>query len=221
MITVVSANFHTQQFVEPFERSILKTTKRLKHILIATPINQPLQTQRAEIIFSTAKPGRGSMNHGTALNQIIPLVKTEYLLLMDIDCFLFHQDWDDLLIPLLDEYALIGARSFRTDTVTKTKMLHANFIFGKTKDFQNNIDYRPNEARKIDTAGNLTISLKDKKIYHVDYNRPTKAFIDIPRCAEYRINDQPIWYHFGRGAVRARDTYATKWIRYAKEILKY
>lgn len=220
MITVLSSNFKTEPFVVPFEQSVICNTKNLSRIIIAT--QEPIETQMAETPIFKIKVKQGSENHGTILNKIVPKVETEYTLLMDIDCFLYQKNWDEILIPMLDKYTLIGARAFREDSKTKTKMLHANFIFGKTKDFQG-IDFRPNFNQNIDTAGNLTLAHKNKNILHIDYTYSTVAFLGIPRCVEYKLkgSSDPIWYHFSRGGQRVDDPNVIKWNKCAKEVLGY
>lgn len=198
MLTIITSNYNTNDFLNPLEESIQKNTKMEFNLIIGTPQNQIISSKYGKIITHKINEAQGSKNHGLVLNQLIKEVKTKFCLIIDIDCFIILKDWDELLIPLLSKYRLIGAEAFRVDKITKTRLLHANFLLGYTDDFKN-INFCPDFSRNVDTAGFLSIQLKDQPILELKHMNPTLYFNSV-HCAEYQYDNKIIYYHYGRGA---------------------
>jgi len=217
-ITVVSSNFNTARFMQLLEKSLIKTAKDPFQFIVASRVSEKIQLENAKIINTNINATSGSAHHGSVLNKIVSLVESEYTLIIDADCFICKKYWDVELKGLMAKYRLIGARAFRTDKEFNTKMLHANFIFGKTEDLQNNIDYRPSFKDNIDTAGKLSVKLRRDPILHIEFREPTQIFKGI-KCAEYFFNKDPFWYHFGRGGNRKKSHFKQKWYNFAGQFL--
>lgn len=53
--------------------------------------------------------GHNSLNHGTAVNDSLKFIEHDYVVIVDADIAIVHQDWDDIIVRELNENDCFGA----------------------------------------------------------------------------------------------------------------
>lgn len=216
MITAVTANYKTTDFFYLLEKSLLKNTENLSKIVVGSHPKERIISKTSKVYYKEIDESQGSKNHGKMLNYLMKQIDSPYTLIIDTDCFVVKTGWDIFLRPLLDKYDLIGAQHFRTDKLTETPLLHASFLFGKTKNFKN-IDFQPDFERNMDTGGNASLVLEKK--LELEHKNPSKHFTNV-KCAEYVYANDVIYYHFGRGArLRGGQENKQRWVTECNQLL--
>jgi glycosyltransferase involved in cell wall biosynthesis len=172
----------------------------------------------------------GSMGHARALDRIMEFVKTRYTLIFDSDCIALKYGWiNDLIKELDDSTKAIGAKPFRA--FENIGMIHANCLLFETDlFFKLNLTFKPDQSNNIDTGGWISLGLVKAgyMLKYVDWLNiydefPRRYFYGI-RCAEYVLNNKPIWAHFGRGTSKGKSgcdyvNELQKWINISQKII--
>lgn len=231
--TVLTVNFNTSKFIKlslyalkklsyyPYEVIIIDNgseQKDYKKLLKICSKYTNVKVIRKETDL------RGSLAHGTALNELVKMVKTPFFSILDSDALWLAKHWDKILIEqFTDKIKVIGTQ-VPDNAYRKPKDFPLMFcILFETKTFLDlNIDFRPKDTQKgLDTgyemrekyfAANLegkNIEMKNTRTYK---KGPYRDFIS----AEYYLdNDYKNIFaaHFGRGSQKRDDRYNTsRWI---------
>jgi len=172
----------------------------------------------------------GSIGHSKALDQMMQHIDTDYTLIFDSDCIALRDFWlRDLLNELNAKVKAVGAKPFRT--VDNIGMIHANCLLFETNlFFKYDLTFRPIPEKNIDTGGLISIGLVKAgySLKYVDwlniYDKfPCRFFYGV-RCAEYVLDNKPIWSHFGRGTSKGKsacdyESELKKWFSISQKII--
>lgn len=149
---------------------------------------------------------RGSMAHGTALNQLIKMVDTPYFSVLDADATWLKKDWDEILIrKMSDRIKVIGTQGIRLEQQDFPIMFAILF---ETKAFKElNIDLRPTNINTgQDTGWEMREKYKKRGYQAINLEfRHTRIykkgpFKDILAAGEYYLDGIIFASHFGRGS---------------------
>lgn len=152
---------------------------------------------------------RGSMAHGTALNDLVKRIDTPYGVILDADCTFLIKNWDEILINQLDDrIRIIGTQA----SGNKPKDFPLMFaILFETETLEGlNIDFRPKDLTKFQDTGwelrekclkagfrGKIIEIKNTRVYK---NGPFRNLLGV---AEYYLDknyNNIFASHFGRGS---------------------
>lgn len=161
---------------------------------------------------------KGSLAHGTALNNLVRKVDTPYFCILDADCVWLKKDWDEILLARVnDRVKVIGTPA----PVGSPKPQDFPLVFGalfETKTFRAlNIDFKPKDmAHHLDTGYEtrekfLRHGFKGENLKMETTRRFKKGpFRDII-CVEYYFDGRPDIFgsHFGRGSSLGQAKYAS------------
>ncbi len=162
---------------------------------------------------------RGSIAHGTAINDLVKKINTKYGVILDADFTFLHKSWDAILINKISEkYPIIGTQAPYLFGSKKPKdfplmfgVLFDNNILKKQK-----IDFRPfeNSKNQLDTGYQLRESyLKNGYKGKLLLYKATRIFKEGPFysviCAEYYLKGYKNIFasHFGRGSSLGANKY--------------
>jgi len=166
---------------------------------------------------------RGSMAHGTTLNELVKKVDTPYFSILDADATWLAKGWDQTLIErFTDRVKVIGTQASRPKPQDFPLMF---CILFETKTFkQLGIDFRPQDIQALqDTGFELRekylaagyegglLELKNTRVYKAG---PFSSLVGI---AEYYLDgdfDKVFASHFGRGSSLGANKYVKGWRRF-------
>lgn len=239
-VTIAFVSFNTWTLTKLCLDSIFKFTTTPYNLIVADNGSRDGSREELKKIEETGrlmlieleqdKDEFGSIGHARALDRIMKFVTTNYTLIFDSDCIALRHDWvKDLLKELDNNTKAIGAKPFRV--VDDIGMIHSNCLLFETDLYNNlNLTFKPDHIRNIDTGGWISIgfvkagySLKYIDWLNADDQFPGRYFFGV-RCAEYVLNNKPIWAHFGRGTSKGKrscnyDEELKKWINKSTEII--
>lgn len=228
-ITVLIVNYNTAKFIATTLDCLSALTKNSYKVIIADNNSSKKDFDLLSKIVSKhsnvtcyRKEGfqlKGSMAHGTTLNELVAQVKTPYFSILDADATWLENHWDEKLIKELQgKTKLIGT----PPVGAKSKEFPLMFaILLETKTFQSlNIDFRP-------PKGNLTLDtgyeLQEKytragytgKCLTAKNTRTHKngPFAELVGVTEYynTTTKNIIAAHFGRGSSLGKAKYKKRW----------
>lgn len=150
---------------------------------------------------------RGSIAHGTALNDLVSKIDTPYGVILDADCTFLIKNWDEILINQLDDrIKIIGTQASGNKPKDFPLMLAVLF---ETETFKKlNIDFRPKDLTKFQDTG---WELREKYV-RAGYEgkiikmKSTRSYKEGPFrniiCGEYYLDGYNHIFasHFGRGS---------------------
>jgi len=228
IITICITHFNDTDF-------ILNTLYCLKHLtknqykVIVRDNNSKLKNyqklekgirQYENVFLYRAEEGfnlRGSMAHGTALNDLVKKIDTAYGAIFDGDCVFLIKNWDEILISKLNEKVkIIGTQA--SPGCPKPMDFPLMFaIFFETAVLKKiNIDFRPKDLSKAQDSG---WELREKYLKagfqgELLIAKNTRSYKDGPFAEllgvdEYYLADYPQIFacHFGRGATSGSAKY--------------
>lgn len=210
MISIVTVNYNTSDFIKLLLNNLQKLTLNPHQVIIADNwsktndyhrLKQFVQPYPNIQTYKSSFKLRGSLAHGAALNELISKVTTPYCLITDSDCAPIQKEWDQFLIKSLNftNSSLIGSAT--PEWSHKPKDFPAPFfLFFKTNDIKNLIiDFRP---QNIELDQDTGWQLREKLIaQQIPFQQlATKNDIAFVRSDLFYLADQPIAAHFGRGA---------------------
>lgn len=218
LITILTCNFNTSDFLINTLYSLKKLTKNKYKVIIRDNnskyedyfklFNYTKDFNNIELYRVEGFKIRGSLAHGMALNDLFLKVKTKYCVILDPDFTFLIKNWDDILINELDEKCpIIGTQGPRF------KYQDFPYIFGilfKSNIFKElEIDFRPKTSEKnpnTDTGYKLREKCLNSgyngKLLKIKDTRFHKSgpFHDI-NCQEFYLNGYKKIFasHFFRG----------------------
>lgn len=168
---------------------------------------------RAEKAFNL----RGSMAHGTALNDLASKIDTIYGVILDADCSFLIKNWDEILINRLnDKVKIIGTQAPSGSTKPMDFPLMFAILFETETLKKLQIDFRPKDILQDQDSGH---ELREKylnqgysgELLYVKNTRVYKKgpFGDLLGVGEYYLpgQDKIFACHFGRGATSGSAKY--------------
>ena len=191
------------------------------------------------IVKNVPKMSGGSNRHGEGLNKIFPLVSTARTAIVESDCIVLCDNWDDIDFP---KYKMVAAKKGELAGQPYYHVCFMIFSTGLLK-HDNLLDFR---AGQDNNRGNRTYKphedvgwrLRDKIRFDqvqlldfVDCKEGSGRFFDNRfQSDEFWLNGNPIVAHFGRGsnvggkAVRKGFAHPSEqlveWKEIAQEIIK-
>ncbi len=239
-VTICFVSFNTWALTRLCIDSIVKFTKSPYRLLIAD--NGSTDGSREELeklqhigqldllIFNQSPGDFGSRAHAITLDQMMKHVVTKYTLIFDSDCIALRNNWvEDLLREFDNMTKAIGAKPFRAHD--DIGMIHANCLCFETQLYHDlGLTFMPDIEKNIDTGGCISLGLVKAgyTLKYVDWLNmndifPGRYFYGV-RCAEYVLNNKPIWAHFGRGSSRGKagcdyETELKKWLSKSEGII--
>ena len=224
-ITVCIVHFNDAEFVLTSLYCLKKLTKNSYKVLILdngskiknyNKLKQGIKVYPNVFLRRKETDLRGSMAHGTALNELVSKVDTPFFAILDADCTFLKKDWDEILIGEMNERVkAVGTRA----PLPKPQDFPLMFaILLETETFKSlNIDFRPNDLSKNQDTG---CEMRDKYIkagfsgLNIE-KKNTREYQDGPFATilgvdEYYFKgDNDIFAsHFGRGATFGAAKYA-------------
>ena len=136
-LTVCSVVYNDAQvgLLDLMVRSVLKHTSPAPKFLLCDNGGNNLEPYRSLpnfTIVTGANPSyRGSLAHGSSLNQLLPLVTTPYTAIVETDCVVVDDSWSTLTPP----HTLLASSK-------APGLYHACLLVGETVSL-NGIDFRP------------------------------------------------------------------------------
>jgi hypothetical protein len=220
LITVCVVNHNSSEFIGILLYALEKLTSNQYKVIIRNNNSRKSDSDRLSSIVSQytnielyhrTTPFSGSLDHGTALNELANRIDTEYGVIVDADATFLMKGWDAVLIknmndrvPIYGTQADIGGGK-PEDFPLMFAMIFKTDIFKKLR-----IDFRPKELDKFQDTGwelrekYLSAGLRGGLLY--DFNtRVHKGgpFAEVV-CNEYYLSSDGkgpiVASHFGRGS---------------------
>jgi len=234
LITILTVNYKTSDFIELMLYSFAKLTKNSYKVIICDNYASDKEIENikevankykdVEVIYRKQTQA-GSIGHAEAMDLLVSKVDTPYFVTMDSDAVFLAKDWDELLINKLDvttkvigttlpptikgnkplDFPLVFAVLYETNTYKK---LNPSFMPGDTQ-----------QDKSKDTGWQIReLYLKNHYKGEVFGAKNTKFSKDTPfgelYCAVYYLDDILITSHFGRGSSGGVAKYNNKlWFR--------
>lgn len=107
MISIVTAHWHTPEFLKLLVASVRKFTVLPYEIVIVDNSNDAPFASEGDI---TVLVPPKSLPHGLALDYGIEKANGEYVLVMDSDAHILREGWDTELVEKLKDVQLVGAK---------------------------------------------------------------------------------------------------------------
>ncbi|MFA7301085.1 MAG: glycosyltransferase family A protein [Candidatus Shapirobacteria bacterium] len=228
-ISIFIVNFNTSDFIELSLYALSKLTVNSYKVKIIDNGSKPSDYQKLQQICSRYNnieiiknntTLRGSIAHGTALNELCQQIDTPYFSILDADALWLKKDWDKILINQLNEnIKVIGTQAPLGSIKPEDFPLMFAIIF-ETKTFNKlNIDFRPqNIALGQDTGFDIREKYQKAKIGgKIIEMKHTENYKSGPLnkviCAEYYLDKnylQIFASHFGRGSSTLPVKYMSK-----------
>jgi len=226
LITILIVNYNSASFVLNTLYCLKKITKNTYKVLIMDngseledfkKLNEGINKYSDVKLFRKENFNlRGSLAHGTSLNELVKKVDTSFFSILDADATWLRKNWDEILIKELNhKLKVIGTQA----SGNKPKDFPLMFaILFETKTFnQLNIDFRPEDTTKLLDTGH---DLKEKylsagytgKVIEMKSTRTYKHghFKKLIGVAEYYLNNDYnhiFASHFGRGSSLGKAKY--------------
>jgi glycosyltransferase involved in cell wall biosynthesis len=224
LITVISVNYNTSDFIAISLYGLSKLTKNKYKVIICDNGSRYLDKSKlkriaskysnVELVFRK-QSAKGSMGHGEALNLLIEKIDAPYGVILDADAIFLKRGWDDILINQLDDKTkIIGCPPVKNPIkpsdfplVYATPSVYATLF--DTETFKSlHIDMRP---KAIEKGQDTSWEMREKFLQQgyrcrVLEARNTREFKEGPfrdvLCAEYYLEGYNDIFacHFGRGA---------------------
>lgn len=231
LITIVTVNYKTFDFIDLMLYSFKKLTKNRYKILICDNYTNDKEIiklakvvqkyENVEVIFRK-QTKFGSIGHAEAMDILVSKVETPYFVTMDSDAIFLKKDWDELLINRLsDNIKVIGTTL--PPTLDNNKPLDFPLVFAvmyETKTYKElGPSFMPGDITK-DKSKDTGWEIREKYLQNafkgeVFCAKNTKFSLDTPYeslyCAVYYLDDSLIASHFGRGSSGGVAKYNTKW----------
>lgn len=224
--TILTVNFNSSEFVLNSLWCLERITKHPYKFIVADNGSELADYKKLEAGCKTFKNVtcyrkenftlRGSMAHGTTLNELVKMVDTPYFSILDADATWLAKDWDDIVIKHInDKVKVVGTQA----PATKPQDFPLMFcILFETEAFNSlNIDFRPKDIEQKQDTG---FELREKYL-NAGFEggliemRNTRQFQKGPfsslvGVAEYYLDgneDQIFASHFGRGSSLGANKY--------------
>ena len=225
LLTVVTVNYNTSDFIEMSLFALAKLTKNAYKVIICDNGSRYLDKRKLKKIASRSdnvelffrkQSTSGSMGHGEALNLLIEKIDTPYGVILDADATFLKNGWDDILLNQLGaKVKIIGCPPVKNPIwPTDFPSVYATLFDAET--FKSlkidmrplKIDMRPKDCEaRLDTAWEMQEKfLENGYMYKVLEARNTREykeglFRDLI-CAEYYLEgcNDVFACHFGRGS---------------------
>jgi hypothetical protein len=217
-ITLCIVHFNDADFVLNTLYCLKRLTKNKYKVIIRDNNSNPrfyrklkIGVENYENVYLYRAEGfklRGSLGHGTALNELVKKIDTPYGVILDSDCTFLIKNWGEVLINKLNDRIKIIGTQASGDKPKDFPLMFA--ILFETKTLKRlNIDFRPKDlARRQDTGWELrekylkagfqgkNIGTKNTR----DYKKG--PFRNLLGVEEYYLNgfDHIFASHFGRGS---------------------
>ena len=218
LISILIVNYNSSDFVENSLFALEKLTKNSYRVFIADNDSKlhdfrkllKLQIKYKNIFIErNVEKLRGSMAHGTALNQLVKKVDTKYFCILDADAVWLKKDWDEILIrKMSDKIKVIGTQSIHRDGRDFPSMFA--IIFETETFLKLNIDLRPKDMSTEQDTGwemrgkylkdgyqAMNLEFKNTRVYKNGPFRKTSGIGEFYLEKDY---DNLFATHFGRGS---------------------
>ena len=228
IITICITHFNDTDFILNTLFCLEKLTKNSYKVIIRDNNSKLKNYQKLEkgvkqyqnVFLYRAEDGfnlRGSMAHGTALNDLIKKIDTAFGVILDADCVFLIKNWDDILIKKLnDKVKIIGTQALPGSVKPSDFPLMFAILF-ETKTLEKlHIDFRPKDISQGQDSGH---ELREKYLsagfegflLEAKNTREYKKgpFAKILGVEEYYLPgySQVFACHFGRGATSGSAKY--------------
>lgn len=228
IITICITHFNDTDFILNTLYCLSKITKNSYKVIIRDN-NSKLEnyqklkqeaSQYENVFLYKAEEGfnlKGSLAHGTALNDLVGKIGTPYGAIFDADCTFLVKNWDEILIKKFnDKVKIIGTQAPPGSTKPQDFPLMFAILF-ETKVLKNlKIDFRPKDISQAQDSGHelrekylsagfsgLLLEAKNTREYKEG------PFAKILGVEEYYLSGYPQVFacHFGRGATSGSAKY--------------
>lgn len=231
LITIVTVNYKTADFIELMLYSFQKLTKNSYRVLICDNYSSDQEIVRlgkvvqkyenVEVIFRK-QSSFGSIGHAEAMDLLVSKVTTPYFVTMDSDAIFLKHGWDELLIRNLNEKVKVIGTTL-PKTAKSAKPVDFPLVFAvlyETKVYQElNPSFMPSDIKK-DKSKDTGWEIREKYLQNgfqgfVFESKNTKEYVDTRYatlyCAVYYLDEIMIASHFGRGSSGGVAKYNNKW----------
>lgn len=244
LITIISVNFNTSDFLEVQLDAFKKLTKNPFKVLIADNgstdfhllyLSKMLPRFNNVWVYYRKQSAPGSVGHAEALDFLISKVDTPYFLVMDADAVILKKDWDQEFIQnITSETKALGAPPVKGSPKAQD-FPFSYVVFLETEAYKKlNCSFMPvpgMEAKGKDTGylirenffkNQLKVLCFDDHNTRHDKNGPYRDIL----CAEYYWKwDQKniVSCHFARGSSDGVAKYKYRWyfqIPFVSSVLK-
>ena len=151
-LTVCSVNYNTQRYLafQDYTYRRLADDKNFKRLICnVTPDNAEAEAlsrmPNTKVFFSDTEGLSGSQSHGHGLNEILPLIDTEYAVFADPDTAALMPGWDTACLEALSDKSIaIGSPYHPTYPNRYQKFPNVIFFFFNVEMLRRlNVDFRP------------------------------------------------------------------------------
>lgn len=208
-LTVCSVVFNDKKtnLFDLMIRSVIKFTQEKPYFIICDNGGNDLSKYKSDPYFTIVKgqsTSSGSLQHGESLNKIFPLVKTRRTAIIESDCILLTNGWDN--IP--KQYKMLATKK-------GNNLYHVCFMVFYTEVLKRNglVDFRPgkdgnrtNRSYKSneDVGWMINKKIKLNEIYPMDFidckSGNGKYFDDRFQSDEILCAGKSVIAHLGRGS---------------------
>jgi hypothetical protein len=213
-VTILTVVHHDSGLIKYMIDSVHKFSKDVPKIIICDNggnkkfLEEYRQYKNITIVKNKPKSKDAANIHGESLDKIFGMVKTKYTVIMDSDCVVLSDKWNQFD----DKYKAITAKKGSKGGVNKH---HFCFVMFKTEDFKG-ISFRPIHSRKYkklpwDTGCVMSQKIHDEKLIVENLkvvgctSGDCKVFDDrFPKSFELWRDEKPIVAHFVAGSNLSR-----------------
>lgn len=161
---------------------------------------------------------KGSLAHGTALNDLIDKIDTKYGVILDADCTFLYKNWDEILINELDnDHPIIGTQALKGFNHKKFRdfpFMYA-ILFDVNIFKRLDINFKPIDIKKGKDTGYqmrekyLSNGFKGKILLFKNTREYKSGPFHKYICGEYYLEgyEKIFACHFGRGSTLGRMKY--------------
>jgi glycosyltransferase involved in cell wall biosynthesis len=218
LITVVTVNYNTSDFVEVSLQALARLTRNSYQVIICDNGSSWLDKRKLRQLASSYKnvsllfrkqTAYGSMGHGEALNILVDQIDAQYGVIIDADATFLKRDWDEILINQLDDRVKIIGATIPPNTIRPSDFPLIYAVLFDTQVFKSlKIDMRPRDPQIGQDVG---WEMRDKFL-EAGYGakvleaKNTRVYKEGPfgslLCEEHYLEgyDDIFVSHFGRGA---------------------
>lgn len=217
LITILTVNYNTSEFIELMLQILNKLTKNSFQIFICDNGSKEKEIRYLKK-FSKAYPNvslffrqqseTGSIGHGEALNFLVSKVNTPYFVILDADAVFLIKNWDEFLIRELNSSVKVVGTQASGNKPQDFPLMYA--VLFETRTFSElNISFLPSSSKDINKDTGWEI--REKYLEHgykgkIIQSRNTRVYKNGPFSnlivSEYYLDsiEQIFACHFGRGA---------------------
>jgi glycosyltransferase involved in cell wall biosynthesis len=180
-LSIITVNWRAEDFLRLLQESIERFTTCSFEV----------------VVIDNSQENRG---HGEGLVEGSKLAKGRFSMFVDVDCHFLHHGWNDLLLPLAEEYDVVGGQGVPEKPIRPACMVMKTEI-AQSYDWRATPEYKGHRVTPegFDVAVGAYHHLLDegKRILLLDHRRNRYGTLN---GEEFLVKETPFLYHHWHGS---------------------